>query len=67
MFLAEGAEQTENLFTFFDVFMIAFTFILIWAAICQVKQRPRNPFAIGFAIVSLIVFLIADVKMISGW
>ncbi|EHQ64151.1 hypothetical protein ACE3MS_16010 [Paenibacillus dendritiformis] len=67
MFLAEGAEQTESLFQFFDIFMIVFTLILIWAVFRQIKQRPRNKFAIGFAVVSLIVFLIADVKMISGW
>ncbi|MBN3523814.1 DUF2759 family protein [Paenibacillus apiarius] len=67
MFLAEGAQQTESLFQLFDIFMIVFTIILVWAVIRQVKQRQRNVFALGFAVVSLLVFLYADWIMIQGW
>ncbi|MCE5169366.1 DUF2759 family protein [Paenibacillus profundus] len=67
MFLAEGAQQTESLFQLFDIFMIVFTIILVWAVIRQVKQRQRNLLALGFAVVSLLVFLFADWIMIQGW
>ncbi|MBR2570248.1 MAG: DUF2759 family protein [Paenibacillus sp.] len=67
MFLAEAAAESTSNFTLFDPFMIVFTILLIWAVIRQVKQRPRNRFALGFAAVSLVVFLVMDGIMISGW
>ncbi|WP_195573537.1 DUF2759 family protein [Paenibacillus sp. 1001270B_150601_E10] len=67
MFLAEAAAESTSNFTWFDPFMIVFTVILIWAVFRQVKQRPRNLFALGFAVVSLLVFLAMDAIMISGW
>ena len=67
MFLAEAAAEGESLFQVFDIFMLVITLILGWAVIRQVKQRPRNLFALVFAAISFIVFLIADVIMISGW
>lgn len=67
MFLAEAAAESTSNFTLFDPFMIAFTVLLFWAVYRQAKQRPRNLFAFGFAAVSLLVFLVMDVIMISGW
>jgi len=67
MFLAEAAQQSESTYQHFDLFMIAFTLLLIWAVLRQVKQRPRNLFALGFAVVSLLVFLYADWVMVQGW
>lgn len=66
MFLAET--ESTSTYTPFDVFMIIFTVIIAAGLIRLLLQRPRkNIFAIGFATVSLLVFLAADVKMISGW
>lgn len=66
MFLAE-TEPTST-FTAFDVFMIIFTVLIAAGLIRLLMQRPRkNLLAIGFATVSLLVFLAADYKMISGW
>ena len=66
MFLAEN--ETTSTFSAFDVFMIIFTVIIAAGLIRLLMQRPRkNILAIGFATVSMIVFLVADYKMISGW
>lgn len=67
MFLAEAATESTSTFQYFDLFMIAITLVLVWAVFRQIKQRPRNMFALGFAIVSLLVFLAADAVMVSGW
>ena len=69
MFLADqAAEAATSTYTPFDIFMIVFTVLLIIGLIRLALQRPRkNLFAIGFTTVALIVFLIADWKMISGW
>ncbi|MFD0673578.1 hypothetical protein [Cohnella sp. GCM10027633] len=67
MFLAEAAENSST-YTPFDVFMIIFTVLIAAGLVRLLMQRPRkNIFAIGFATVSLLVFLAADFKMISGW
>jgi hypothetical protein len=66
MFLVE--QVTTSTFTPFDIFMVIFTVLLAVGLIRLVSQRPRkNLFAIGFATVSLLVFLVADAKMVSGW
>ena len=66
MFLAET--ESTSTFTPFDVFMIIFTVLIAAGLIRLLMQRPRkNLLAIGFAAVSLLVFLAADYKMISGW
>ncbi|MCG7407954.1 DUF2759 family protein [Paenibacillus sp. ACRRX] len=68
MLLAEAAAAAkESAFDYFDIFMLVLTLILLWAVIRQVKQRPRNMFALGFAVVSFLVFVAADFIMISGW
>lgn len=66
MLLAE--EVSTSTFTAFDIFMVAFTILLVVALVRLLMARPRkNIFAIGFTVVSLIVFVIADIKMVSGW
>lgn len=66
MFLAE-AESTST-YTPFDVFMLIFTVLIAVGLVRLLLQRPRkNIFAIGFGTVCLLVFLLADYKMISGW
>jgi hypothetical protein len=71
MFLAENAEAAEkaaSTFTAFDIFMLLFTLLIIIGLIKTLLARPRkNWVALGFGTFALVVFLIADVKMISGW
>ncbi|MGZ9586224.1 hypothetical protein [Paenibacillus marinisediminis] len=67
MFLAEGAAEGQSLFHWFDLIIIAITLILAWAVVRQIKQRPKNLFALGFATVSLLAFLVIDVIMVKGW
>ncbi|MFC5700768.1 hypothetical protein ACFPVX_05720 [Cohnella faecalis] len=69
MFLAgNAAEEAASTFTNFDIFMVIFTVLIVVALVRLLLQRPRkNIFAIGFTTVSLLVFLIADWKMLSGW
>ncbi|WEK53852.1 MAG: hypothetical protein P0Y55_14985 [Candidatus Cohnella colombiensis] len=67
MFLAEVAD-TESTYTTFDIFMLLFTILIAVGLVRLLLQRPRkNVFAIGFGTVCLLVFLVADFKMISGW
>jgi len=66
MFLAEAA--SESTYSHFDIFMLAFTVLIAIGLVRLLMVRPRkNVFAIAFATVCLLVFLAADVKMISGW
>lgn len=69
MLLAENAaEAATSTYTPFDIFMIVFTALLAIGLVRLLLARPRkNVFAIGFTVVSLVVFLIADWKMVSGW
>jgi len=63
-------EQTEVVSTFqgFDIFMLLFTILIAIGLVRLLLQRPRkNLFAIGFTVVALLIFLVADAKMISGW
>lgn len=67
MFLAENVADAST-FTPFDIFMVVFTILTAVGLIRLLLQRPRkNMFAIGFTTVVLIVFLVADAKMVSGW
>lgn len=67
MFLAQAAEPSST-FAAFDIFMLIFTILIAAGLVRLVMQRPRkNLFAIGFATVALLIFLLADYKMISGW
>lgn len=66
MFLAET--ESTSTYTPFDVFMLIFTVLIAVGLVRLLLQRPRkNIFAIGFGTVCLLVFLLADYKMISGW
>ncbi|THF80729.1 hypothetical protein [Cohnella fermenti] len=69
MFLAaNAAEESTSTFTPFDVFMVIFTVLLVIGLVRLVMSSgKKNVFAIGFTLVALVVFLIADVKMVSGW
>ncbi|CAM3687276.1 hypothetical protein COLU111180_02920 [Cohnella lubricantis] len=67
MLLAE-ATTSSSLFTPFDVFMILFTVLIVIGLVRLLMARTKkNMFAIGFGTLALVVFLIADVKMVSGW
>ena len=67
MFLAESTVKVST-FTPFDIFMVVLTVLIAAGLVRLLLHRPwKNLFAIGFAAVSLIIFLIADAKMISGW
>ena len=68
MFLAEEAAATSTSnFHAFDIFMIAFTIILIVAVVRSATAPEKNKFAIGFGVFSLLVFLLLDVYMVQGW
>jgi hypothetical protein len=66
MFLAQEAAKTIN-FTGFDIFVILFTLIIGIGLFRLLKQPVKNPFAIGFAAVCFIVFLLMDVLMVMNW
>ncbi|KIL41517.1 hypothetical protein SD70_06480 [Gordoniibacillus kamchatkensis] len=63
---AEAAANTSN-FTGFDPFVIVFTILIALGLYRIIRSPRRNPFAIAFASVSLLVFLFMDAVMISGW
>ena len=68
MYLTEQVEEATSTFQGFDVFMVLFTILIVIGLVRLLLQRPRkNRFAIGFAVVALIIFVVADVKMVSGW
>ncbi|MBP1992682.1 hypothetical protein [Paenibacillus eucommiae] len=70
MFLAEEAEKTSTYtgtFTMFDPFVLLFTIVIAIACIRLLSARRKNKFAIGFSVVALLVFLLMDFVMISGW
>ncbi|URN96146.1 MAG: DUF2759 family protein [Candidatus Pristimantibacillus lignocellulolyticus] len=68
MFLAaeatEAATKAINIDPF-DWFMLAFTIVIAIGFVRLVKEKKKNIFAIGFATVSLAVFVVIDVIMIS--
>ncbi|MBD3920858.1 hypothetical protein H8B09_18975 [Paenibacillus sp. PR3] len=69
MYLAEeaakAATSTSNINTF-DWFMLAFTILIAIGFVRLLMARPKkNVFAIGFAFVSLAVFLFSDYVMIT--
>ncbi|WP_166246368.1 hypothetical protein [Paenibacillus turpanensis] len=66
MLLAEGAQTASN-FHGFDVFMILFTIIIFIGVVRLLTAKVKNPFAIAFSVVALLVFLFADVVMVLNW
>ncbi|TDF93461.1 hypothetical protein [Paenibacillus piri] len=67
MFLAEEAAQAASKFTGFDPFVILFTIIIAVGVVRLLAAPKKNPFAIGFSAVSLLVFLIMDAVMVLNW
>lgn len=67
MFLAEEAAKATSTFTGFDIFVILFTIIIAIGVIRLLVAKKKNPFAIGFGLVSLAVFVTLDVIMVMGW
>lgn len=67
MYLAEEAASSTSTFTGFDIFILLFTVILVFAMYQLVKSEKKNFFAIGFTFVTLVLFLFMDVTMILGW
>jgi predicted membrane-bound mannosyltransferase len=69
MFLAAQATATAGSnFETFDIFMMLFTLLIVIGFVRLLLDRPRkNRFAIAFTTVALIVFAIADVKMVTSW
>lgn len=65
--LAIEPGETTTTFNMFDIFMILFTVLILIGVFRLVKAREKNLFAIGFGIVSLLVFLASDYAMIKAW
>lgn len=66
MYLAEEAATTSS-FHGFDIFVILFTLVIAWGVIRLISAKERNLFAIGFGLLSLVVFLLVDVIMVLNW
>lgn len=62
---ATGAVTTT--FNGFDIFMILFTIIISIGVVRLLKEDKKNLFAIGFGILSLLIFLASDAIMIKAW
>lgn len=66
LFATAGASAAT--FNGFDIFMILFTIIIFIGVVRLLMERPKkNLFAIGFGIISLLVFLASDAVMIKSW
>jgi hypothetical protein len=65
MYLAEAATSTLAKFDPMDIMMLLFTVVIFIGWVRLLTARPKkNVFAIGFATVSLAVFLFANYVMI---
>ncbi|MFC5650494.1 hypothetical protein ACFPYJ_15465 [Paenibacillus solisilvae] len=65
MYLAEAAAATLTKFDPMDILMLLFTVVIFIGWVRLLMARPKkNVFAIGFATVSLAVFLFANYVMI---
>lgn len=68
MFLAEQATAAAAFsFRFFDLILFAFTAVIFWGIIRLAKEEKRNKFALGFATLSLLVFLLLDFLVVLDW
>ncbi|GLI10139.1 hypothetical protein YDYSG_61720 [Paenibacillus tyrfis] len=68
MFLAEeAAKATTSTFSGFDIFVILFTLVIAIGVIRLLGAKKKNPFAIGFGLVSLAVFVTLSAVMVMGW
>ncbi|GIP55884.1 MULTISPECIES: DUF2759 family protein [Paenibacillus] len=66
MLLAEAGAVTTT-FNGFDIFMILFTIVILIGVLRLLKESKKNLFAIGFGILSLLIFLASDAIMIKSW
>ncbi|WP_128896815.1 DUF2759 family protein [Longirhabdus pacifica] len=66
LFLAAEAEAAGG-FDPWDIFMILFTIVIAIGFVRLIAAKQKNLFAIGFAGVSLAVFLFLDVLMVRNW
>ncbi|WP_010278631.1 hypothetical protein [Paenibacillus senegalensis] len=67
MFLAAETEAATSTFSVFDLFVLAITILIAIGFVRLLLAPKKNFFAIGFALVSLLVFLFMDFVMIKGW
>jgi hypothetical protein len=68
MFLAaEAVKATTKTFDVFDIFVLIFTLIIAIGVIRSVAAPQKNKIAIGFGLVSLLVFLFMDMIMVKTW
>jgi hypothetical protein len=51
----------------FDLFVIAFTVLIAIGVLRSLRAEDKNKVAIGFGGISLIVFLLMDIVMLSHW
>lgn len=65
MLLATAEAAKASNFQGFDIFMILFTIVIIFALVRAISHK--NKFAVAFSAVSLAVFLFADAIMVLGW
>lgn len=63
----EAAAGGVARFHTFDIFVILFTIIMVVAVLKLLAAPVKNKFALGFATVSLLVFLFVDVVMVKNW
>lgn len=63
----EASKATTSNFDYFDIFIILFTIVIAIAVARELRRPVKNKFAIGFGIISLLVFLVMDVVMIQNW
>lgn len=67
LFAEAAATASTSTYTSFDIYVLIFTVILAIAVIRQLMSKKKNLFALGFAVVSLLVFGLMDYVMITGW
>lgn len=67
MYLAEEAAQTVSRFHTYDIFNILFTIVIAIGLLRLLAAPVKNKFAIGFTVLSLLVFLVVDVVMVKYW
>jgi accessory gene regulator protein AgrB len=67
MFLAEEAAAEASRFDVFDLFIFAFTLLILFGLIRLAAAPQKNKFAIGFAMISLLVFLFVDYLIVRNW
>jgi hypothetical protein len=54
-------------FDIFDLFVIAFTILIAIGVFRSLKAKQKNMVAIGFGVISLLVFVIMDIIMVKNW